>query len=64
MDKQVSKQTVERAFKQNYRDAAPAERREIKDCYLNLYSDATFSEMAVERLRWIREVETSEMQTA
>lgn len=55
---------IERAFKQNYRDAAPAERREIKDCYLDLYSDATFSEMAVERLRWIREVETSEMQTA
>lgn len=55
---------IERAFKQNYRDAAPTERREIKDCYLNLYSNATFSEMAVERLRWIREVETDETQTA
>lgn len=42
---------IERAFKQNYRDAAPAERREIKDHYLDLHSDATFSEMAIERLR-------------
>lgn len=64
MDKQVSKQTVERAFKQHYRDAAPAERREIKDCYLDLYSNTEFSEIAIERLRWIREVENSEAQTA
>lgn len=55
---------IERAFKQNYRGAAPAERREIKDYYLDLYPNAEFSEMAVERLRWIREVENSEAQTA
>ena len=55
---------IERAFKRKYCDAAPAERREIKDCYLDLYSNADFSEMAIERLRWIREVETSEAQTA
>lgn len=55
---------IERAFKQHYRDAAPAERREIKDRYLDLYSNAEFSEMAIERLRWIREVEISEAQTA
>ena len=55
---------IECAFKQSYRDATPAARREIKDCYLDLYSNAEFSEMAVERLRWIREVEISEAQTA
>lgn len=58
----MDKQTVERAFKQNYRDATPAERREIKDRYLDLYSNAEFSEMAIDRLRWIREVETGEAQ--
>ena len=55
---------IERAFKQHYRDATAAERREAKDCYLDLCSNAEFSEMAIERLRWIREVETSEAQTA
>ena len=55
---------IDRAFKPPYRDAAPAERREAKDCYLDLCSNAEFSEMAIERLRWIREVETSEAQTA
>lgn len=56
--------SIELAFKQNYRDATTAERREIKDRYLDLYSNAEFSEMAIERLRWIREVENSEAQTA
>lgn len=55
---------IEFVFKQNYRNATPAERREAKDCYLDLYSNAEFSEMAIERLRWIREVETGEAQTA
>lgn len=54
---------IECAFKQNYRDAASAERCEIKDCYLDLYSNTEFSEIAVERLRWIREVEIGEAQT-
>ena len=56
--------SIELAFKQNYRNATAAERREAKDCYLDLCSNAEFSEMAIERLRWIREVETSEAQTA
>lgn len=56
--------SIERAFKRKYCDAAPAERREIKDRYLDLYSNAEFSGMAIERLRWIREVEISEAQTA
>ena len=55
---------IEFAFKQNYRNATAAERREIKDRYLDLCSNAEFSEMAIERLRWIREVEISEAQTA
>lgn len=55
---------IECAFKQSYRDATAEERREAKDCYLDLYSNAKFSEMAIERLRWIRDVEISEAQTA
>ncbi len=56
--------SAEYAFKQRYRNATIAERREIKDHYLDLYTDSTFAETAVRHLRWLREVETGEAQTA